>query len=488
MVAVPLPADGPERLIYLRALRAYSNDCLPPELTPGCPFYRMTEDGPRCSEECMDLLAEHGPDGESPSELVLDLGDGYVAIRQQSRRPRGRRSQDTSGLATDIGRTRRIDAERPVDQRQTTSLVSELREQLITPPWLQPDPREREWAIEAARQELRRRGLDVEGLIRFVLGPQIGFSFLVWLQIAAASETVDDDVPADPAWLALLERTVGVPVKDAISSPKVSRFISGTLRWAAAAPLNEIVGWSAPTVFPSAPPVRDRARANRAHWTLNRFTDTYFSDWATSSLHMEWLYQYGGLPGLCPSAVMHDRSIDKDELAHELAKRSTKQWQTSGGPEGGQQRRIRTEDFTSVAVENIRARRLDVAAGIFEGWTRVDPKDPTGHNNYGFCLLPTHPAAAYEALRQAETLGFQPAILNAADRVLALHLLGLDDEARELARKALAEGHPHTDGYLWEHTDDAELVLKQNRDVHSYLEDLLRPLDEKAGPAREDSR
>jgi hypothetical protein len=66
----PLPAAGPERLIFVRALREFSNNCLPPHLEPRCPFFRVGPDGPYCFEECMDLLAVYEPEGPSDTSLV----------------------------------------------------------------------------------------------------------------------------------------------------------------------------------------------------------------------------------------------------------------------------------------------------------------------------------------------------------------------------------------------------------------------------------
>ena len=82
----PLPASGRNREILLKALRAYRESCQPPELTPDCPFFTWTSNGPACGEECADLLAEHGC--EEP-ENRIDLGGGVVLIKQAPpRRPR----------------------------------------------------------------------------------------------------------------------------------------------------------------------------------------------------------------------------------------------------------------------------------------------------------------------------------------------------------------------------------------------------------------
>ncbi|MFE4833733.1 hypothetical protein ACFRAU_03520 [Arthrobacter sp. NPDC056691] len=48
-----------ERLL-LNALVAYGDSCTRPSLTPNCPFYRATEDGPTCGEQCRQIAEELG--------------------------------------------------------------------------------------------------------------------------------------------------------------------------------------------------------------------------------------------------------------------------------------------------------------------------------------------------------------------------------------------------------------------------------------------
>jgi hypothetical protein len=70
-----LPSSGPERVIFLRALQQFSDECQPPELQPLCPFsVELVDEGRGCAEECMDILAEHG----DPRTLHagVDLGNG----------------------------------------------------------------------------------------------------------------------------------------------------------------------------------------------------------------------------------------------------------------------------------------------------------------------------------------------------------------------------------------------------------------------------
>ena len=91
-----LPSAGPEREIFLRALRAYSEACTPPALTPGCPFAIEIAPGRRgCGDECLTLLAEHGAPG--PVEEFA-VGEFHVV---RNRRPRPRHSPESTARPYD---------------------------------------------------------------------------------------------------------------------------------------------------------------------------------------------------------------------------------------------------------------------------------------------------------------------------------------------------------------------------------------------------
>ncbi len=45
-----IPDQGPERQIFVNALREYRNACEAPELTPDCPFFTWTSNGPACGD------------------------------------------------------------------------------------------------------------------------------------------------------------------------------------------------------------------------------------------------------------------------------------------------------------------------------------------------------------------------------------------------------------------------------------------------------
>ena len=466
----PLRAEGREKAIYLAALRTYSDNCQAPALTPSCPYYVMTDSGPACGEECRDLLATHRSAPPDEPRVIVNLPGGLEAYRAP--RPRPRRQPDATTRPFDATAIRRNDEERPRDQRQTTSLIIELREHLITPPWIYPAPDERAYVIKECRDQLASRGVDVEGLIRYGIAPMIAGSFGISLMIAEKLSGVD----VDPAWVRCLDEEITGDDTERDLETRFQTAMTGSFRtrirsWAASAPLDEIENWTAPGTTPDPLPDPDRERVDHAWWLLDRFTETYLDDWYTTSLHMEWRYQFSQRLGPCESSAMSERRIAVDDLSRAIAERATTAWEHGDTPAIG----ATPADFTALAVENLEAGRSDVAAGIFEGFIRVDPTNADAHNNYGFCVLPTDPAKAYEHLRRAEGLRFSPQITNSANQVLALHRMGRTTEAIELAQTSLDAGHPQASSYLWRlHGTDLQLVSVT--DVHAELQALLTRL------------
>ena len=56
-----LPSQGPEREIFLVALKRMSEQCCAPNLLEECPFSVDVPQGGRgCLEECLKLLEDHG--------------------------------------------------------------------------------------------------------------------------------------------------------------------------------------------------------------------------------------------------------------------------------------------------------------------------------------------------------------------------------------------------------------------------------------------
>jgi tetratricopeptide (TPR) repeat protein len=130
----------------------------------------------------------------------------------------------------------------------------------------------------------------------------------------------------------------------------------------------------------------------------------------------------------------------------------------------------------SVAADYLRSSRPEMAAALFEAVISVMPNDARAHNHYAFCLLPFDRAAALVELDTANTLGFKD-LANLADRVLALHLLGRNEESIALATSEEARKTPSTDGLMWIVQEDHTLLLSSWVDIRQYLRSLLVHID-----------
>jgi hypothetical protein len=151
-----LPSSGPERVIFLRALQQFSDECEPPELQPLCPFsVDLVGGGRGCAEECMDILAEHG----DPRTLRagVDLGNGIVAERRPVRKFRPRRGPEAGSRPFDAQGTMVLDRDsgRPVATWSTISLIKVLEQELSRSP-VDAEP-SRSTRIEDCSRELERR-------------------------------------------------------------------------------------------------------------------------------------------------------------------------------------------------------------------------------------------------------------------------------------------------------------------------------------------
>jgi hypothetical protein len=480
----PLPQNGPEKKIFLRALRDYSDHCDLPDLTPDCPFYRRSADGPVCSDECKDLLADYEADHPS-LEVVGDLGAGYEIVRK--RRPRPRHPRSDGERPFDVTVISREDENLARPARRTTSIVNELRQYLVVPPWLHPDPSERSYAIDTCKDILISRGVDVEGLIRYAIAPSIGMGVAMGLLLADDSL---DELPGETAsipekyerWSTLLtERQSG-------DDPNIAglqlpiEFLEGVRRWATTAKLSGIEGWDAPDQFPAEESAVDDENIDVGCWVLDRFATTYLADWRLRSLQLEWRYQHGQRRSPMEPSRMPERPINLRSLADLIAERTSLESDSGGGQAKLGKSALSVEDFTPVAVENIQVGKIEVATGIFQACIAADPSNAEAHNNFGFCLIPTDPEGALASLQRAQQLGYGVESTNVANQMLALHLIGRDDEARALSIDVTAPSVGYV-AWLWRHTSYAQrLEIQPFPDTLNYIEDLMTHIDRGCAP------
>lgn len=473
-----LPDTGPEREIFLRALRNYSEACHPPALTPGCPFAIDISSGKRgCGEECVSLLAKY--DAPRPVEEIV-VGE-FSLIR--SRRPRSRRGPE-GARPFDARETALEDEDKRPSARRTAALLFSLRKDLCEPPD-QADPTRRERITEAL-DELARRGFDVELLIRFGFGQQIATAIVLGVvmgpllrSLEKSDEAPFPDLPSTPApWAEiLLARNRGDTAPDDITAfarllAELTSESHPIFTWASSATVDDLIEWAAPPAMPepSLPGAFMDAAPHR--WIVDRFLTTYYDDWETSSLHFEWQYLHGEILPPCPVESFSVRRTTAEEIAGIIAERATK----------GAQKKASTplSRYVFAAVDLLRSGNRDTAASLFEVVIRFEPTNAEAHNNLGFCLLPDRPSDALYHFERASELGWGRNPFSLGNRIYALAKLGRLTSALELAEDFFNTFGPSFAVYGWMWSFDDEAKLLDVEDAGHYVRGLVFAITERA--------
>jgi hypothetical protein len=370
-VTKPLPSDGPDREIFLRALREYSENCQPPMLTVGCPFaYDLRGGGRGCLEECITLLAEH----QAPPPVDEIRVGGNLALRPRIPRPR-------RGIAA---RPRPFDAaedyytdSRLADYAQwrITSLLEALRRLVI---WVDvTDSSERSARLEEVRGEIGRRGLDSERIIRNGLARPIAMTIMAKAIISQVIGEIDTDNPAArriKPWVPVLGLDSLMPTgTDDIAQIIIDRFdldlLFRVMGWVHTGPLEDILDLISPGDLSRYVRPDDDARCE---WLVDRFTQTYLWGWRLSSLKLEWKYQHGMLEPPYGNADMSARTVREDDLAKQIAAVTVEEDDLAVAS----RTTSRALDFVPVAADLLNSGRRKEAAAIFEAVSTLSPNDP----------------------------------------------------------------------------------------------------------------
>jgi hypothetical protein len=460
-------------------------------LTPSCPFFTWTANGPACGEQCADLLAVYG---DEDSEQKIDLGGGIALVRHQPMR-RPRRGPTASDRPFDARQIALSDEHRPHADRRTVALIGELNSLISLPPSHWTDPGERSYDIRATREQLEVRGFGVEALIRYGIGGMLPVSITAHILLPIMMEdehlrpmiesnrSVKLEVDAD--WQKYFESAYVADTGnvDADRSDKLHYATHGFLdrlrTWLEYADLEDIVMWNVPLINmdinrddEAELSVADTKKT--ALWAIERFTKSYVPDWTLSSLHLEWLYLHGRRPGPCSPTAMAERRTNVAEVDAAIASDTTDEWLRR---RGSKEVDSSASDFIAVAAGHLRNGKPELAAAIFEALTHIDQSDAYALNNYGFCLLILDASAALQALDRANKLFEGQDLTNLANRVLALHLLGRNDEAYALGISEESRNLPSHSGLMWLISQDDELELSDWIDVRAYLKTLMTHID-----------
>ena len=278
-----LPSDGPEREIFLMALRNYSDCCEPPYLTPGCPFAIDMADGTRgCGEECIELLAVY----EAP--LAIDEEHQEDGIRiQRRRRSRRRTGPEPRAKAFDAAEIWFADETRQPELWATVSLIREFGRLLkVVPPLDHEAASERRERTHRVAELLQERGLDPADLVAG--GLAIGLSATMVVHGLSLSEEPNDSeryreyVEIREKWTWLEGTRPNFPIKDMPREPgHIAELILRVLLWVRNASLDDLINWepSGPPPPSSSAAFSDATQKNR--WIVDRFSETYLEDWQT---------------------------------------------------------------------------------------------------------------------------------------------------------------------------------------------------------------
>jgi len=467
---------GKDRQIFIEALKDYSDNCVPPTLTPGCPFFEITVTGPSCGEQCHDLLAAHGSDRESTS--ALNLGFGLFAHERRPRR--SRRGPEPSSRPYDAQRLYLRDRERPTDSRHTVSLLIELETRLKTPPWFADDLEERQYLIRAAFTELVRRGFSADDLLA-ALSRRVTTVMVAFMAATLVIETVTPKeeqaglpqigtewINARKLFHVDTDGTTERKMLGAITA--ATSLLDAAVRWASSLSLEELTAW--PAFSKEALEGEFRAlpgSADRGDWIFDRFTETYPTEWRTSSLYLEWKYIYSQSTGCAPRDQMELRRVDAEVIGREIANRTVAR---DDGVESACRQSVQPSEFTPIAVDYLKSGRHEAAAALFEALAQLSPDDAVLLNNHGFCLIPIDRDRALEALTHAADIAAKPAPVNYANRILLLYLAGRTDEALALAEESRGLD-TDTHAWLWELDEGGELSLGEDVNTQEYIDSLV---------------
>jgi hypothetical protein len=526
-----LDPDEAQRRLILEALVAYSDACTLPLLTPNCPFYSVDDQGhPTCGTECVAAVQAGGGTGRSIREVTLG---GLVLTGRTV-------PQDAAGSADPFDAMRDyIDQRnlRPVDQ-STGTLLLRLGAAMNRGPT--PSESQTRMIVHEAWAELDRRRVPVDSVVRAAILPQmaaqIGMQAVSPLirQSGMWAELVSDDEldrldERSTEWFAVLdhayeedraeldndsqilqwvnveahrrkldevfrlheateqvELAVDIEVPQSVAAQLLAdlrliyatstRFTTRVEQWLnriLTDDLNAVIDWTAPppALFSALPPLHRLDETGL--WIWDRFTKTSLEDWATSSLLREWA---GNSDEHLDRRVWLERVCDSEMLAEMALGRLTKRPRRTSPPP-----KLTADVFVDAALTHLKNDRPEEAARIFQGLVDLNPTDGDALNNLGFCLLPTDPTAALEVLQRSSLFPMAFRAINAANRVLALLLVGREADALTLARESLrvVRANENDNCVTWrvESTGETPQLSLQSTSPHAYLTNLTEFLE-----------
>ena len=523
-----------EERLLTQALVTFSDACTLPVLTPECPFYRHENGFATCSNECVDLINRREVEQPRP------IGDARIGGLSLTGRklPLSAAGPTSAYDAAELFLQQRT---LPVAQQGTGSLLLGLGAALNELP--RPDETaSRFMLVNELWSELERRGVPVESVVRAGIIPQVATQ----IGLGAVMPFIRDDDMFDElvsrdelarldeqwaGWSSVLEASfqrdgghagVQSSIAEWFDAQEVVRSVTQVFRLAGITPqdlnppnaafasvepadmrapyalssrftrkvaqwlnrlltdsLAAVVEWQAPppAVFMALPahPYLDEVGL----WIWERFTLTDLADWSTSSLLREW--NGPSEASRVEQRFWQERVFDQAEVAKRALGRLANSEPRRPAP------KLAAADFATVAARHLSAGEVHEAVHIYEGLVKLRPTDGDLLNNLGFCQLPLDPVEALISLQRASLFPLQAPIINAANRVLALMLVGRAEDALRLARESeriARTGQDEGTCFCWSIEDSPERLQLQSRSTpHEYLVEQIAYLEGVVGRA-----
>lgn len=477
------------------AIIAFADSCTRPKLTASCPFYRVEGGTPTCDEECRAIAEQLGyrdrpveshdfgglrltgraiPLAATAGYQVFDANRTYLQDRHLEPS-----EQSTTTLL--LGVQARITAAVLGQNEQAESDLGYFWEELEKRKFPVRQAAGAGLALTLARSVvslISRPRMETLGLIR---SNQDSTSTLAesWQPVLDGvrmqltndhDRAVQSKALALPNWIrglvnseVVIQRIQHDEELRHVFSPAVvyplSNWFGGLLR--------EGVFQSVRNRIPSVDLFRSLAKVGYSDklgsWFWDRHTQTRLEDWQTTSYALEWNWQKFQESHGLPRHFLNERAIDSEQIASASMARTM-------GDHGRMAESVGFSNAIGIAVQYLREGNPRAAADLFSGITELQPANADSWNNLGFCQLAFDPSAALRSFGIAAAFRSNENQLLTANHLLALHVLGRDEEAALLIKAEIYDDPTLPEAYVWEHRNCGEpLKLGSTKDVSTYL-------------------
>lgn len=492
----------------LNAAVAFGDACTRPKLTPTCPFYEESENGPTCNEQCRGIGESLGDTSRKVAEHVMG---GLVLTGREIPRAAAAGAEEF-----DANRLYIVEKSLPVADQTTTALLLALRHHSINIV-LNETPVDQYGIPLAIWAELDRRDFPTPRCAAAALSfplARAAVSRATFGRLAAlgliGSDKANDFSEADPwveffssvrgriaplisnshrprtgnggghrlvlpGWLADLDSdgslSAAIVHDDFLSVAFSPDFVFRLSQWFGRLFTDDpqrVFRASVPDqhLFLGLEPVRYSDDAGEWLWT--RLTQTTLDSWSTSALVHEWNWQTRDESQGFHRRMLRERTLEAAAVSSTVLQRLSSSIAEDRNPG------FDPVHFVQRALGLLETGDPIGAASIYSSLTELRPTDAEVWNNLGFCQIAFDPSAALHSFGKSAMFSRGGPHLRTVNQVLALHLLGRDNDALVLAGDISGLPTGKVSVWLWNHVAPRQAGAPEHvENVPEYLENLL---------------